>query len=263
MCAPSNDIFPPHERHLYRYRNFARSEAPPTDSICKSAVVAFLFLARDILRVSAPDMYHLMAAGLGHPESEYIQLLPDLHEGECLHTVKSILRLSHPKAELCPDTTQPGSQPGETITWYSVEPTSVLPTSIARASTKVLSFPSTLPPYQVNWRYMEVCEPHGSHPTSKSKCAIWGSWDDEKTAWRSVATFSNRQMASVYDKNLRGIIKNVPNLSLQLSSHWIHLVRYIYMLGINDGRLIIRDAMKNIDTIVRDLGSPESCIQVD
>ena len=96
---------------------------------------------------------------------------------------------------------------------------------------------------------MDIYQPHGSQPVAKSSCAIWGAWKDQRT-WRSVASFSNRRVAELYGKLLQRGNTSSPEQSSLLSSHWINLLRCVYKIGINDGRLILRDAAKDIEHIV-------------
>lgn len=135
---------------------------------------------------------------------------------------------------------------------YSIASISLLPTALLRSNTKVLAFPGALPEYRTNYNYMDIYQPHGSKPTSKSSCALWGAWNDQKTAWRSVASFSNPQMAEICRRFLqRGTGRT--ELSSLLSSHWVNLLRCIYRIGINDGRLILRNAAEDIEKIVSTL----------
>jgi hypothetical protein len=58
-------------------------------------------------------------------------------------------------------------------------------------------------------------------------------------------------MAVAYDENLRQLIAASPEYSRELSSHWIDLMQPIYKLGLNDARLIARDVLRRVETIVR------------
>jgi len=135
------------------------------------------------------------------------------------------------------------------VAWHSIASTAVLPMAFSRSGTKVLTFPGKLPEYQTTYKYMDIYQPHGSQPAAKSSCAVWGAWKDQNT-WRSVASFSNRQIAELYQKCLLRGNTSPPQLSSLLSSHWINLLRCIYKLCINDGRLVLRSSAQDLEKIV-------------
>ncbi len=134
--------------------------------------------------------------------------------------------------------------------WQSISSAFVLPTAFSNSNTKVLSFPSNLPDYQTGFNYMDIYQPHGSQPTAKFGCAFWEAWKHPNTTWRCVASFSDHRVADAYRRYLHRANITIPYLSLLLSSHWVNLLRYIYKIAVNDGRLVLRNAAKDIEEIV-------------
>lgn len=125
----------------------------------------------------------------------------------------------------------------------------ILPIAFLNSNTKVLTFPGKLPKYKLSYNYMDIWQPHGSQPTTKSSCAIWGSWKNQK-CWRSILSFSDCRVAKTYQECLkRNAILN-PGQSSLLFSHWVNLLHYIYKLNVNDGRLMLREVERNIENIV-------------
>lgn len=53
-----------------------------------------------------------------------------------------------------------------------------------------------------------------------------------------------------------------PAILSVLSSHWTELTHYLYVIGLNDARLVLRDALKAIHTIVRGLSLEIYAIQL-
>ena len=96
---------------------------------------------------------------------------------------------------------------------------------------------------------MDIYQPHGSQPAAKSSCAVWGAWKDQET-WRSVVSFSSPKLAGLYRDCLRRGNTSRPELSSVLSSHWINLLRCVYKIAINDGRLILRNAEEDIEQMM-------------
>ncbi len=153
------------------------------------------------------------------------------------------MQLNFPEADLCFDTDIDAR-------YYTTVSAPLLPMAFLKSSTKILSFPGRLPTYQIGYKYMDIYQPHGSPPEAKSSCAFWGAWKDQTTTWRSVASFSSRQMAELYRDCLTRGNKRPPDSRSLLSSHWVNLLRVLYIIGVNDGRLILRNAADDIEQIV-------------
>lgn len=63
---------------------------------------------------------------------------------------------------------------------------------------------------------------------------------------------SDRNMAETYVHILDEVISSgVSSISNGLLSHWLQSLHYLYILGLNNTRLIVRDAMKTLQELVR------------
>ncbi|KAE8444065.1 hypothetical protein EG329_000933 [Mollisiaceae sp. DMI_Dod_QoI] len=203
IFAKSDSLFP--QVKSLNFKRFMSQDFPPSEEICRSAVVALVLLLKSHLSLSIPDLYYLMAESLGHPES--------YHRPQLLSTLS--------EEDMCLDTDWDGP-------WHSITSTAVLPKAFSGSSTKILTFPGTLPQHQTQYNYMDIYQPHGHQPEARSSCANWGA------------------------RPKLGVVSyNTPPLELKslLSSHWMNLLRYVYRIGINDGRLILRKAAQDIERI--------------
>ena len=79
ICSPLKKISPKAKRAKELERS--RTSDPEPGAICESAVVAFLFLAREGLDLSFTDMHHLINIMHSSQAAEDLPLLPDLYEG--------------------------------------------------------------------------------------------------------------------------------------------------------------------------------------
>lgn len=63
-------------------RRILRRDLPPSEAICRSAVIALLFLLKSHLSLEFSDVYHLMVETIGHTElRDRPQLLCELSQG--------------------------------------------------------------------------------------------------------------------------------------------------------------------------------------
>ncbi len=77
-----SDRIHPESDALKKVGKVFHRELPSTEAVCRSAVVALLFLLRGYLHLTAPDLYYLMLESLGHQDAHTgAQLLCDLSEG--------------------------------------------------------------------------------------------------------------------------------------------------------------------------------------
>ena len=141
-------------------------------------------------------------------------------------------------------------QPSDRAIWHSVKTMSILPNIFSLSNTKVLVFPDIYPLFRTDWSWMDIYKPHGSLPASCSKCAVWGAWPNgDQSKWNCILTISNRDMAETYVQILNEVISS--GVSSELLSHWLQSLHYLYILGLNNTRLIVRDAMKTLHELVR------------
>jgi hypothetical protein len=97
---------------------------------------------------------------------------------------------------------------------------------------------------------MEMWRPHGNLPDMSSRAALWGSFDKKARSWSAIAVFANPVVAKTLDKNLLFTLKTYHSEMAEIVSHWNQLLRYIYAIGVNDVRLSLRNAMKQLETLV-------------
>ena len=130
---------------------------------------------------------------------------------------------------------------------------SILPNNFSQSTTKALVFPDIYPPFQTNWSWMDIYKPHGSRPASSSKCAVWGAWNNtDQPKWKCILTVSNQDLAETYVQILNEVISSgVYSILDELLSHWLQSLHYLYILGLNNTRLIVRDAMNTLHKLVR------------
>jgi hypothetical protein len=91
---------------------------------------------------------------------------------------------------------------------------------------------------------MDVWEPHGSPPIAL-RCAIWGSVNDGEATWSSIALVPDWSMAKALKRGLNLLAKREDSIV-----HWADIMRYLCLIGINDARLSLRDAMKRFEELV-------------
>jgi hypothetical protein len=63
--------------------------------------------------------------------------------------------------------------------------------------------------------------------------------------------FANPALARTLDKNLLFTLSSHQLGMGSIVSHWSQLLRYIYAIGINDVRLSLRNALKELEVLVR------------
>jgi len=208
------------------------ANAPSPTSICTSAAIACLYLAQGHFDFGVNELYHLVDAVLTNGDSNHESLFADIPES-CLYPAAVKVALE--------------DHPSNRATWHSVKTMSILPNKFSLSTTKVLVFPDVYPLFQTNWSWMDIYQPHGSPPASSSKCAIWGAWDTDQPKWNCILTISNQGMAETYVQILNEVLSSgVSSISSELLSHWLQSLHYLYILGFNNTRLIIRDAMKTL-----------------
>ncbi|KAF7956794.1 hypothetical protein EAE96_004121 [Botrytis aclada] len=133
--------------------------------------------------------------------------------------------------------------------WYSSEHARLCAPRAGNTSTKVLNFPSAVPPSYIDESYMDNYKSHGQYPLEISQCSIWGSTSTNGSSWRSVFVFQSLETASTFDKSVRnqvllqGVTNSLPPRPL---SHWLGLVKIVYKIGFNDSRLALRVPMRRI-----------------
>jgi hypothetical protein len=83
MFAKSDHMSPRPLENISLFLRERRMELPSPEAVCRSAVVALLFLLRSLLPLTAPNLYYLMAESLGHKDfSNRSQLLCGIPEGK-------------------------------------------------------------------------------------------------------------------------------------------------------------------------------------
>jgi hypothetical protein len=98
---------------------------------------------------------------------------------------------------------------------------------------------------------MEIIQPHARRPTSDMQFAIWGSWNTSvQSSWSAISTFGQNNVAKAYIKLIDHVIIQQPELLRGLSNHWLPLLQYIYILGLNDSSLRLRDAAEFLGEFV-------------
>jgi hypothetical protein len=139
--------------------------------------------------------------------------------------------------------------------WHSIDfPEGKRSLSVG-TSAKMLRFPSVLPLPTITNRYMETYKPHGKRPSATSKCAVWGSSSDDGSTGNIVAVFQHLRMASTFDRNIRSRVSGAraanPANELLAPLRFLDITEIAYRIGVNDSRLVLRDAMRTIERIVR------------
>jgi hypothetical protein len=138
--------------------------------------------------------------------------------------------------------------------WHSMDLSEVKQSLSVGTSAKMLRFPSVLPLHPITDRYMEIYKPHGKRPSTTSKCTVWGNSSDNGLTGNSVAVFQHLMMASTFDRNIRSRVLGARAAdsanSLPLPSGVLDVAGIAYRIGLNDSRLILRDAMRTVDKIV-------------
>ncbi|RBA12740.1 hypothetical protein FPRO05_04190 [Fusarium proliferatum] len=218
---------------------FTRDYLSP-ETICRSAIVASLFLMMHEFGFGLNDMHDLMNTILGEKITEDSGLLPDL-----------------PQANLTPEVIQKriegpvDSQTTYRARWHSIRSNSVLPTLFATTQTKTTVFPGPFPPLKATWQYMDIYKPHRSIPKSGSACGVWGAWNTDYTSWNCVAAVRDPEIANDFSGGLLEVFSVASQSVLSdLLSHWAEMMQYLYTIGLNDSLLAVRDALKVVHTIV-------------
>jgi hypothetical protein len=128
--------------------------------------------------------------------------------------------------------------------WLSFESDSLRHDMLSDTSAISLQFPGRLPFVDKKFQYMDIWEPHGTPPLAL-RCSIWGSLNSCETTWTSIALLPNWSIAKALKRGLH-LLGKQQNAVV----HWVDILRYIFMIGINDARLSLRDAMKRFEELV-------------
>ena len=63
--------------------------------------------------------------------------------------------------------------------------------------------------------------------------------------------FANADTGRIFGENLARLLRQSPTTVEQVLSHWAHLIKFVYAIGINDARLNIREALSKLESQVR------------
>ncbi|KAF2431038.1 hypothetical protein EJ08DRAFT_196741 [Tothia fuscella] len=223
ICSKADGIRPKAKRSNDLFASSARRKA---SEICESAVVVFLFLMYQGSNISMIDMYHLLKTHLGDNSAVLAPILANIAESDLL--VVQDFNTSSPA-------------PAENPIWSSVESSSLQCSILSETSTMTLQFPGGLPCVDRKFQYMDIWKPHGSLPNAL-RCAIWGSFNNGQATWTSIVLVPNWSMAQALKCGVK-LLATQENLIV----YWVDLMKYLYMIGLNDTRLSLRDAMKWFD----------------
>jgi hypothetical protein len=200
--------------------------------------------------ISTKDLLSLLAAFLGSPAGDISPLLPDIPEGKTyisltVYYIRPPMLLDDIGVSISPQ--RPHEIPP--VLYTTVEPSSVGISQGPCLFTKVMRFPGRLPDIRTKFLHMDMWRPHGNLPDTSSRAALWGSFDNARS-WSAVAIFANPAMAKTLDENLLFTLRTYHSEMADIVLHCNQLLRYIYAIGINDVRLSLRNAMKQLDTLV-------------
>lgn len=137
-------------------------------------------------------------------------------------------------------------------TWCSVPLSSTLSPISLETSTKSFAMSGKCPTFQTDWNWMDIHQPHGSLPSSEYRCATWGTRKpDNPDDWVSLTVCSDQLMAERYVWCLHDLRLEANEVIItHLSSHWVEALRHLYVFGINNARLLARDALKKVHHLV-------------
>ncbi|KAL2845627.1 hypothetical protein BJX68DRAFT_242059 [Aspergillus pseudodeflectus] len=232
-----DEIRPPNPRKSRIGRNATSAGLPSPQQVCVCAAVAALLLGWDSLGYESRELYHLLAALLNKTWSDDPSLLTDLGEEELY---PSGLRAHY---QLNP--------PSDLGRWHTVKTTSIVPGALSRTAVKTLVFPDEVPEIKPDWQYVHIFKPHAKPPTSRMRCSIWGkhatvNGSDQQT-WDSVLVLADHRMYEAYRHILHEIETHTAQpFWTQQTHHWVAFLEYLYILGINNARLLVRETVKGL-----------------
>ena len=62
--------------------------------------------------------------------------------------------------------------------------------------------------------------------------------------------FANADTGKIFGENITKLLSVSPAMVEEVLSHWAHLMKYVYAIGVNDARLNIRDALSKLESLV-------------
>ena len=80
-----------------------------------------------------------------------------------------------------------------------------------------------------------------------------GSWKNAsvQSPWSAISTFGQNNLAKSYIKVIDHVVIQQPELLQEgLWNHWLPLLQYIYILGLNDSSLRLRDTVEFLGEFV-------------
>ncbi|KAF1815087.1 hypothetical protein P152DRAFT_456126 [Eremomyces bilateralis CBS 781.70] len=245
ICSPSQEIQPRPAKFTIRAREPA--------AICRSGLVAFLVISKRRFEFSARDLCDLIDPFAVSRGPEEVSVLNDrLFEDT----------LSFPfEAE-----EKDGCSKNPLILWSSSQSYALKVMDGSRTATQLLRFPSPPPDFKTRFQYMEIWEPHSFHP-SATRCATWGARSRGQSAqWTSIMTFGDTETVDSFTHNLHRLLTGSPSVSSTLGTHWGHVLKYVFAMGINDARMTLRAALRSLDKLKYDnaakpkIGSAHACL---
>ncbi|KAL2869879.1 uncharacterized protein BJX67DRAFT_324374 [Aspergillus lucknowensis] len=251
----ANEIRPPNSPRLMGLRRTGYENLPSPQRVRVYAVVAALLLGRSSLGYEWNDCYHLLATLLIGTWSNDPSLLAELREEELYPSELRAYYQSNP--------------PSDPARWHAVKTTSLVPAALSRTAVKTLKFPDDIPEIKSDWQYVHIFKPHANPPTSRMQCSIWGKHTagPNQQTWDSVLVIADHKMCEVYRHILHEIGAHTAQPFWTEQSHdWVQSLEYLYVLGINSARLLVREAVESLKQLKYrniadgDSGALHSCL---
>jgi hypothetical protein len=136
-----------------------------------------------------------------------------------------------------------------------VRTTLIVPAALSRTAVKAIEFSDEIPEIKSDWQYVHIFKPHARPPTSHMRCSMWGKHTtgggSNQQTWDAILAIADHRMFEVY----RHILHEVGTHTAQpfwteQSHHWVLFLEYLYILGINNARLLVREAVYSLRQLV-------------